>query len=41
MFSARGVITTVAGSGPTCTTGEFPCGGFSGGGGVATAALVK
>jgi uncharacterized protein (TIGR03437 family) len=36
--SAGGIITTVAGNGPSC--GEFPCGNFSGDGGPATSASL-
>jgi trimeric autotransporter adhesin len=38
--STSGIITTVAGNGPTCEVAE-PCGGFSGDGGPATSASLN
>jgi uncharacterized protein (TIGR03437 family) len=40
MVSAGGIITTVAGNGPSCT-GTTACGGFSGDGGPATSASLS
>jgi len=38
---ASGIITTVAGNGPACTSPGISCGGFSGDGGPATAAMLS